>query len=55
MAELTSLLSSTEVHARGLRWEIVGMLQQGEKTVVRLRGVEGAMLGNANKSSLGVR
>lgn len=42
---LHSLLSGTEVHARGLRWEIVGMLQQGEQTLVRLRGIEGAMLG----------
>jgi hypothetical protein len=42
---LQSLLSGSEVHARGLRWEIVGMLQQGEQTLVRLRGIEGAMLG----------
>lgn len=42
---LQSLLSGTEVHARGLRWEIVGMLQQGDQTLVRLRGIEGAMLG----------
>jgi len=40
---LHSLLSGTEVHARSLRWEIVGMLQQGEQTLVRFRGIEGAM------------
>jgi len=42
---LQFLLSGTEVHARGLRWEIGGMLNQGEQTHVRLCGIEGAMLG----------
>lgn len=42
---LLSLLSGTQVYARGLRWEIVGMLNQGEQTLVRLRGIEGGMLG----------
>jgi hypothetical protein len=42
---LQSLLAGTEVHARGLRWEIVGMLPQGDQTLVRLRGLEGVMQG----------
>lgn len=43
-SNLPSLLSGTEVHVRGLCREFVVMLRQGEQTLVRLNGIEGAML-----------
>lgn len=45
ITSLHSLLAGTEVHARGLRWEIVGMLRQGDQVLVRLRGLEVMMQG----------
>lgn len=42
---MSELLPGTEVHARGLRWEIVFSQQLGPQTLFRLRGLEGAALG----------
>lgn len=42
---MSELLPGTEVHARGLRWEIVFSQQIGPQTLFRLRGLEGAALG----------
>ena len=42
---MSDLLPGTEVHARGLRWEIVFSQQLGPQTLFRLRGLEGAALG----------
>ena len=42
---MSELLPGTEVHARGLRWEIVFSEQLGPQTLFRLRGLEGAVLG----------
>ena len=42
---MSDLLPGTEVHARGLRWEIVFSQQLGPQTLFRLRGLEGATLG----------
>ena len=42
---MSDLLPGTEVHARGLRWEIVFSQQLGPQTLFRLRGLEGAVLG----------
>jgi len=42
---MSELLPGTEVHARGLRWEIVFSQQLGPQTLFRLRGLEGAVLG----------
>jgi len=39
------LLPGREVHARGLRWEIVFSQKLGPETLFRLRGLEGAMKG----------
>jgi len=39
------LLPGTEVHARGLRWEVVSTESLGPQTLLRLRGLEGAVLG----------
>ena len=43
---LTQLLPGTEVHARGLRWEVVTSERLGPQTLYRLRGVEHAVLGH---------
>jgi superfamily II DNA or RNA helicase len=40
------LLPGTEVHARGLRWEVVSSQSLGPQTLFRLRGLENAVLGN---------
>jgi len=40
-----SLLPGTEVHARGLRWEVVFSQQLGQQTLYRLRGLDGAVKG----------
>ena len=42
---MSEILPGTEVHARGLRWEIVFSQQLGPQTLFRLRGLEGAVLG----------
>lgn len=42
---ITHLLPGTEVHARGLRWEIVFSQQLGAQTLYRLRGLENAVRG----------
>lgn len=42
---MSELLPGTEVHARGLRWEVVFARQLGPQTLFRLRGLEGAALG----------
>jgi len=39
------LLPGTEVHARGLRWEIVFSQKLGMQTLFCLRGLEGAVKG----------
>ena len=39
------LLPGTEVHARGLRWEVVSTESLGPQTLFRLRGLENAVLG----------
>ena len=39
------LLPGTEVHARGLRWEVVSTQSLGPQTLFRLRGLENAVLG----------
>ncbi|NLE36763.1 MAG: DEAD/DEAH box helicase [Pirellulaceae bacterium] len=39
------LLPGTEVHARGLRWEVVSSESLGPQTLFRLRGLENAVLG----------
>lgn len=40
------LLPGTEVHARGLRWEVVSSQSLGPQTLFRLRGLENAVLGH---------
>lgn len=40
-----SLLPGTEVIARQLKWEVVTSQQLGQQTLYRLRGLEGALLG----------
>jgi hypothetical protein len=40
---MNELLPGTEVHARGLRWEIVFSQQLGPQTRFRLRGLERGM------------
>ncbi|HEU4328371.1 MAG TPA: helicase-related protein [Roseiflexaceae bacterium] len=42
---MTTLLPGTEVHARGLRWEIVAADQLGGQTLYRLRCADGALRG----------
>lgn len=42
---MNALLPGTEVHARGLRWQVVFTQPLGAQTLVRLRGVEGALRG----------
>lgn len=42
---MADLLPGTEVHARGLRWEVVGSERMGNETLYRLRGLEHAVLG----------
>jgi hypothetical protein len=39
------LLPGTEVSARGLRWEVVHSENLGAQTLLRLRGLEAAVLG----------
>ena len=39
------MLPGTEVHARGLRWEVVSSQSLGPQTLFRLRGLENAVLG----------
>jgi len=39
------LLPGTEVHARGLRWEVVSTESLGQETLFCLRGLENAVLG----------
>lgn len=43
---MQELLPGTEVNARGLRWEVVTSQSLGPQTLYRLRGLEGAVLGN---------
>jgi ERCC4-related helicase len=43
---MTTLLPGTEVHARGLRWEVVRGDQRGSEVLYRLRGLEGVVLGD---------
>ena len=45
MTQATELLPGTEVHARGLRWEVVSSENLGQETLYRLRGLENAVLG----------
>ena len=45
MTEVLGLLSGTEVHARGLRWEVVSGENLGQQTLFRLRGLENAVVG----------
>jgi hypothetical protein len=40
-----NLLPGTEVHARGLRWEVVMSDRLGPQTLYRLRGLEGPLQG----------
>ncbi len=42
---MAEFLPGTEVRARGLRWEVAFCEQLGAQTLVRLRGIEGAMRG----------
>lgn len=42
---MESFLPGTEVHARGLRWEVVFTEPLGPQTLVRLRGIEQAVRG----------
>jgi len=42
---MLELLPGTEVHARGLRWEVVSTQSLGPQTLFRLRGLENAVLG----------
>lgn len=44
-ASTMELLPGTEVHARGLRWEVVSSQSLGPQTLFRLRGLENAVLG----------
>jgi ERCC4-related helicase len=44
-ASTMALLPGTEVNARGLRWEVVSSESLGPQTLFRLRGLEGAVLG----------
>lgn len=46
------LLPGTEVHARGLRWEVVSSQSLGPQTLFRLRGLENAVLGQKKTSSI---
>jgi len=39
------LLPGTEVHVRGLRWELVSSESLGPQALFRLRGLENALLG----------
>ncbi len=43
---MLDLLPGTEVHARGLRWEVVSSQGLGPQTLFRLRGLENAVLGH---------
>jgi hypothetical protein len=52
---LQTLLPGTEASACGLRWEIVGIIQQGEQSLVRIRGIEGVMLGRQESQSFKIR
>jgi len=45
MVSTKELLPGTEVHARGLRWEVVSSESLGPQTLFRLRGLENAVLG----------
>jgi len=45
MNSTLELLPGTEVHARGLRWEVVASEALGPQTLYRLRGLEHAVLG----------
>jgi len=42
---MNELLPGTEVFARGLRWEVVFAEKLGPQTLYRLRGLEGAVIG----------
>lgn len=42
---MSDLLPGTEVVARGLRWQVVLSEHLGEQVLIRLRGLEGAVLG----------
>jgi len=42
---MLKFLPGTEVHARGLRWEVVFSEQLGPQTLFRLRGLEGGAAG----------
>ncbi len=46
MNNATALLPGTEVHARGLHWEVVSGENLGSQTLYRLRGLERAVLGS---------
>lgn len=43
---MTAILPGTEVHARGLRWQVVFTQELGTQTLYRLRGIEGALRGH---------
>lgn len=43
---MTTYLPGTEVQARGLRWQVVLTQPLGAQTLIRLRGVEGALHGH---------
>ena len=42
---MSELLPGTEVESRGLRWEVVFSERLGPQTLYRLRGLEGAVIG----------
>ena len=42
---MNELLPGTEVFARGLRWDVVFAEKLGPQTLYRLRGLEGAVIG----------
>lgn len=52
---MSGLLPGTEVHARGLRWEVVFARQLGPQTLFRLRGLAGGAPahGGANRRRRG--
>lgn len=42
---LAEILPGTEVHARGLRWEVINAYPMGEQTLFRLRGLDECLRG----------
>ncbi|MEW6137142.1 MAG: helicase-related protein [Thermodesulfobacteriota bacterium] len=45
MTDVMKLLPGTEVRARGLRWDLIATETLGQQTLCRLRGLEGAVIG----------